>query len=343
MSSTSRHGMPAEWEPHERTIMAWPADRRIWGGLIAEAQLDVATVAKAIARFEPVLLMARPEHRARAQAQCGPSVQVVPVPVDDLWARDTGPVFVHGPDGLAGVDLNFNGWGGKQEHADDARVAENLLDRLDVPRISAPITTEGGALEVDSEGTLLATESSLVNDNRNAGRDRGEIELALRDLLGVRKVIWLKGVAGQDVTDCHVDTLARFVEPGVVVLNRPSADAPADAWSAVSDQALAVLRTATDAQGRALRVVELPEPNPNEIIEHDDEFLASYLNFYVLNGAVIVPRFGDRDADDRAADLLRELHPGREVVQLTINGIASGGGGIHCATQQQPRGPRQDP
>jgi agmatine deiminase len=157
------------------------------------------------------------------------------------------------------------------------------------------------------------------------------------DLFGVDKVIWFQGVAGKDITDCHVDALARFVGPGVVALHRPGPDTPPDIWSAASDQALTVLRKATDAAGRSLRVVEITEPDFNKIQGTGNDFLATYLNYYVLNGAVIVPRFGDRAADDKAASTLRELHPGRDVVQVSINAIASGGGGIHCSTQQQPK------
>ncbi|MER8185094.1 agmatine deiminase family protein [Kitasatospora sp. NPDC094015] len=331
--------MPAEWQPHTRTFMAWPALEEVWGDQLGAVRQDIARVAQAVGRFEPVVLMARPEQRAEAQQLCGSSVEVIDLPVDDLWARDTGPTFVTGAPGLAGVDFHFNGWGGKQTHDADARVAAELLDRYRIRRIDAPLTAEGGALEVDGEGTLMATESSLVNPNRNPGLDRDRIEADLKGLLGVRKVIWFQGVAGKDITDCHIDALARFAEPGVVVLHRPGPDTPPDIWSTASDQALQVLRGATDAQGRPLRVVELTEPDFTAITGHGDDFLATYLNYYVVNGGVIMPKFGDRAADDRAAGVLGDLHPDREVVQVPIDAIAAGGGGIHCSTQQQPVAP----
>ncbi|WP_042385302.1 agmatine deiminase family protein [Streptacidiphilus melanogenes] len=331
------YAMPAEWLEHERTFMAWPALTEVWGDQLPAVRNDIAGLARAVAQYEPVVLMARADQADQAQQQVGDSVEVVAIEVDDLWARDTGPTFVTGPAGLAGVDLNFNGWGGKQTHADDAHVAANLLAKYQVRRIRAPITGEGGAIETDGDGTLMATESSLVNDNRNPGLTRDEIEADLKAVLGVRKVIWFKGVAGQDITDCHVDALARFVGPGVVALQRPGPNTPPDIWSAASDQALTVLRQATDARGRSLRVVEITDPDLDLIEGAGKDFLATYLNFYVCNGAVVMPRFGDRQADDKAAAVLRDLHPDRDVVQVSINAIASGGGGIHCSTQQQPK------
>lgn len=328
--------MPAEWLPHTRTFMAWPALEEVWGSQLPAVRQDIANVAKAVAGFEPVVLMARSDQADQARQMCGSSVEVIELAVDDLWARDTGPTFVTGPQGLSGVDLNFNGWGGKQTHADDALVARNLLDRYGIPRVQAPLTGEGGALEVDGDGTLMATESSWVNANRNPGRSRDQIEADLKELLGVGKVLWIQGVAGQDITDCHIDALARFAEPGVVVLHRPAPDTPPDVWSQASDQALQVLGSATDAKGRKLRVVELTEPDPTRTEGQGKDFLATYLNFYVVNGGVIAPKFGDQSADDRAAGILADLHPGRQVVQVSINAVAAGGGGIHCATQQQP-------
>ncbi|GAB2719490.1 agmatine deiminase family protein [Kitasatospora kifunensis] len=331
--------MPAEWLPHVRTFMAWPALEEVWGSQLPAVRQDIANVAKAVAGFEPVVMMARPDQADQAQQLCGSSVEVIELTVDDLWARDTGPTFVTGPQGLAGVDFNFNGWGGKQTHANDSLVARNLLAKYGIRRIQAPVTGEGGAIEVDGEGTLLATESSWVNANRNPGKSREQIEAALKQLLGVEKVIWIQGVAGQDITDCHIDALARFAEPGVVVLHRPAADSPPDVWSQASDQALQVLGSATDAKGRKLRVVELTEPDVTKIQAQGKDFLATYLNFYVVNGGVIAPKFGDQSADDHAAGILTDLHPGRQVVQVSINAVAAGGGGIHCATQQQPELP----
>lgn len=326
--------MPAEGHPHLKTVMTWPT-RRIWGGELPAVRSDIAGIANAIAEFEPVTLLANGPDVASAERACGSGVDVVELPVDDLWARDTGPVFVLGPDGIAGVDLNFNGWGGKQEHGRDGAVARRLLGLEGIPRIEARVVAEGGAIEVDGEGTLLAAESSLVNDNRNPGMTRADVERELSRLFGITKVLWVKGLKGEDITDYHIDGLARFADPGVVVISTPAPDAPHDIWFEAYEQARGVLSAAVDAHGRRLELVDLPEPT--EIGPHSPDFVATYVNYYVANGAVIAQRFGDRKADGRAAAILRELHPGREVVQLSVDHVAAGGGGVHCATQQLPQ------
>lgn len=329
--------MPSESLPHARTFMGWPPAGSVWGRHTAAVRRDVAAVARVIAEYEPVVLLAGPGDAEAAREACGGAAGIAAVPVDDLWLRDSGPVFVTGPDGgPAGVDFRFNGWGGKQDHPRDGLVARRLLEEYGVPRIEAPFVAEGGSLETDGEGTLLVTESSLVNDNRNPGRSRAEIEGGLKELLGVTEVIWLEGVRGEDITDCHVDALARFAAPGTVVLSGPPAGAAPDVWSRVHERARAVLEHATDARGRSLEIVDLPEADPAELGERGEDFLGSYVNYYVADGAVILPRFGDRRADERAAAVLRDLHPGREVRAVEIPTLAEGGGGIHCATQQQP-------
>ncbi|WP_414504946.1 agmatine deiminase family protein [Streptomyces sp. NEAU-L66] len=326
--------LPDEAHPHEATYMSWPG-RRIWGPDTAGVRADIARLARTIAEFEPVRLLAGEREAKAAQRACGSGVEVVPTPVDDLWMRDTGPVFVLGPDGVAGVDLNFNGWGGKQEHGHDRRVARAILADERLPRIKAPLVSEGGAVEGDGQGTLMVAESSLVNDNRNPGRSREDLERELKDLFGATTVIWVKGVKGKDITDYHIDALARFSAPGVVVLSTPAKHAPRNDFTGAYEQAREVLEGAVDARGKRLEVVELPEPA--DIGRRGKDFLACYVNYYVANGAVIMPRFGDRKADSKAAAVLREQYPGREVVQLPVDNIGEGGGGIHCSTQQLPK------
>lgn len=326
--------MPDEAHPHELTYMAWPT-RRIWGSDTAGVRADIAGIARAVAGFEPVALLANERDVPTARKACGSGVEVVPTPVDDLWMRDTGPNFVLGDDGIAGVDLNFNGWGGKQTHGRDGDVAREILSDEDIRRIKAPITGEGGSIEVDGRGTLMATESSLVNANRNPGRSRADIERALGELFGATTVIWVDGVRGEDITDFHIDALARFSEPGVVVMSTPDDEAPRDVWTDAYDQARGVLDKAVDARGERLEVVELPEPV--DIGRRGEGFLASYVNYYVVNGGVVMPRFGDRRADREAAAVVRELYPGREVVQVSVDTLGEGGGGIHCSTQQMPK------
>ncbi|MFF8784986.1 agmatine deiminase family protein [Streptomyces sp. NPDC015125] len=326
--------LPDEAHPHEGTYMAWPT-RRIWGPDVTGVREDIARIARTIAEFEPVYLLANEREAQAARRACGSGVEVVPVPVDDLWMRDSGPVFVLGPDGIAGVDLNFNGWGNKQAHGRDSRVARAILDDERITRIKAPITAEGGAVEGDGHGTLLVAESSLVNSNRNPGKSRQDIERALKGLFGATTVIWVKGVKGKDITDYHIDALARFSEPGVVVLSTPPPHAPRNDFTGAYEQARTVLEHAVDARGKRLEVVELFEPA--DIGRRGEGFLACYANYYVANGAVIMPRFGDRKADGKAAATLRDLYPGREVVPVPVDHLGEGGGGIHCSTQQLPK------
>ena len=319
--------------------MSWPTED-IWGEQIDAVQRDIAGLARAIAGHQAVVLLARPELAAAARNACGSGVEVVPIPVNDLWARDTLPVFVERAGQVTGVDLNFNGWGNKQRpHDADSAAAAALLGRYQLPRQETTLVAEGGALETDGLGTLLATESSIVNDNRNPGRTRDQLEGELKALLGVQKVIWFAGVRGQDITDAHVDCLVRFAAPGVVLLDKSFPGTAPDVWSRSADQASTVLRSATDARGEPLEVVELTQPDPDKITGRGDEFVSSYLNFYVANTAVFLPRFGDAAADDNASQIMREHFPGREIVQVGIDAIAAGGGGIHCATHDQPGPP----
>ncbi|WP_194921219.1 agmatine deiminase family protein [Catenulispora rubra] len=335
-TGTSTRVFGAEWDPHLRTFMAWPASDAIWGDQLPAVQADIATLAKTISGFEHVVLLARPEQQAAAQSAVGSGVEVIPIPVDDLWIRDTGPVFVQDAGKTAGVTFHFNGWGNKQQHALDAGVAAAIIQKYQIPGIDSGMVAEGGALETDGKGTLMATESSLVNENRNPGKTRDQIEQLLKTALGVRKVIWFTGVKGQDITDAHVDCLARFAASGAVLLDKSFPGLPSDVWSRASDQARTVLADATDAAGRKVRVVDLPQPDPDKITGKGDAFVSSYANFFVANGAVIMPKFGDADADDQAAGILGEHFPGRKVVPVAIDAIAAGGGGIHCSTHDMP-------
>ncbi|MEV7420562.1 agmatine deiminase family protein [Streptomyces sp. NPDC089919] len=330
----------AEWESHTRTFMAWPAVAAgVWEEDLPYVREDIARIARAVGKYEAVVMMARPDQAAAAQRACGSDVEVIELAVDDLWARDTVPVFVEQAGKVVGVDFNFNGWGNKQLHGNDAQVGRNLLRRYGIPRVQAPLVAEGGSFETDGQGTLLVTESSIVNDNRNKGKSRDTVEAELKATLGVQKVIWLAGVRGQDITDAHVDSLVRFTEPGVVLLDRAAPNTPPDSWSRSADQAKSVLSKATDARGRRFEIVDLPQPDLNEITGRGDDFVSTYANFYVANDAVFMPRFGDRKADARAKGILQEHFPNRDVVQVSIDTIASGGGGIHCSTHDQPGKP----
>ncbi|MGW4892764.1 agmatine deiminase family protein [Kitasatospora sp. NPDC004240] len=335
-SGTAGRRFGAEWEKHARTFMAWPASENVWGDQLGAVRKDIAALAAAIGAHEPVTLLARPEQNEAARRACGGAVEVVPVPVDDLWARDTAPVFVEENGKVKGVDFNFNGWGGKQRHGNDGKVARTLLTTYGMERIETPLVAEGGSFETDGLGTLVLTESSVVNANRNPGMSRDRVEAELRKALGVTQVIWLAGVKGEDITDAHVDCLMRFVAPGVVLLDKAFPGTPADVWSRSADQAKSVLKDATDARGKRIEVIELPQPDPDAITGRGDAFVSSYMNFYIGGRGVYLPRFGDAKADDHARRVMKEHFPDREIVSVGIDAIAAGGGGIHCATHDLP-------
>ncbi|MEU6880424.1 agmatine deiminase family protein [Streptomyces sp. NPDC046712] len=329
----------AEWESHTRTFMSWPALASVWEDDLPYVREDIARIARAVGEYEAVVMMARPDQVAAAQRACGSQVEVIPLAVDDLWARDTVPVFVEDDGEVVGVDFNFNGWGNKQEHTNDAQVGRQLLGKYGIPREQAPLVAEGGSFETDGEGTLLITESSIVNDNRNRGKSRDRIEDELIETLGVEKVVWLAGVRGEDITDAHVDSLVRFVAPGVVLLDQAFPGTPPDSWSRSADQARSVLGRATDARGRRFEIIDLPQPDLDRLTGEGNDFVSTYANFYIANDAVFLPKFGDRKADARAKGILQEHFPKRDIVQLQIDTIASGGGGIHCSTHDQPGKP----
>ncbi|MFE6272013.1 agmatine deiminase family protein [Streptomyces goshikiensis] len=331
----------AEWESHARTFMSWPALENVWYEDLPAVRADIARVARAVGEYEPVVMLARPDQQEAAQRACGSGVEVIALPVDDLWARDTVPVFVEQDHKVLGVDLNFSGWGNKQEHRNDAQVGRLLLAKYGIERVRAPFVAEGGSFETDGEGTLLVTESSVVNKNRNPGKSRDQIEAELKSSLGIKKVIWLAGVRGQDITDAHVDSLVRFTAPGVVLLDQAFPGSEPDVWSRAADQARTVFKEATDARGKRLEVVDLPQPDLDKITGRGDAFVSTYANFYVANGAVFMPRFGDARADDRAKGILQEHFPKRDIVPVKIDTIAGGGGGIHCSTHDEPGKPAE--
>ena len=335
-ASGARFYMPEESSPHTRTWMQWPAHAGLYGDAdyFHLVQLDLAKLARTIAQFEEVCMLARREQMADARHLCGPTVIVIAMDVDDMWARDSGPTFVINGEGAQAIsDLNFNGWGDKQRHRDDANVASNVGLLQKIPCRKGSFISEGGAIEVDGDGTVLTTESAIINTNRNPGMDKAALEASLNAALGTAKVIWLPGVRGEDITDCHIDLLARFIRPGLVLVElMPEGDVCSEAKMA--EHAVAALSSATDARGRKLAVVTMRRSQTTRSTEPD--MCNGYANYYVCNGAVIVPEFGDASADAAAAEVLAGLYPGRKIVQVNVDVICENGGGIHCVTQQQP-------
>jgi agmatine deiminase len=333
MSLPTLH-MPAEWAPHSRCWMAWPVRPETFKGGIDDAKTAYAEVAQAIAQFEPVSMICAEADVAEASLACGKGVEVIGLPISDSWIRDSGPTFVHHSGAaLAGVHWRFNAWGRLYpDHQPDAELGRRLLERLELPVFPAPLVMEGGAFHVDGEGTLITTEQCLLNRNRNPDLSRGEIEGHLRAHLGVSKIVWLGEGYDGDETAGHIDEIATFVRPGVLLMGM-AAD-PSDPNYAVGQDNLARLKGVTDARGRPLEVVTVPVPARRDG-EDGRRLTLSYTNLYIANGGVVMPSFED-SADEEAFRIVRRLFPDREVVQVVANDIVRGGGGIHCITQQQP-------
>ncbi|MFB7253426.1 agmatine deiminase family protein [Streptomyces nojiriensis] len=329
--------VPIEDVRHTRTWMAWPDSTSIWGNTLGGVQQDIALIARTIAKYEPVYICANSGSAAKARSMCGSTVTVIStIPVDDCWMRDTGPVFrTDGSGGLDAVGLNFNGWGKKQAHSRDNLVAGRIASYVGVPFTAAALVGEGGAIEQDGAGTLMATRSSLVNKNRNPNRTEAQIEAALLAAYGASKVIWFDGVKGQDITDDHVDATSRFLTPGRAAVQMPLAS-DNDVYAKDARQQYQILSASTAADGTRMTVDQIQGPDYNKIRSANPDFLASYANYYLCNGAVISAHFGDTRADTAAKATLARLYPGRTVEQLNIDRLGTGGGGIHCVTQQQP-------
>lgn len=320
--------MPAEWEPHERTLMGWPCRRALWGDLMVQARADYAAVANAIARFEPVTMIAADQADVKlARAACDDGVEVVQLPLDDSWLRDFGPIYVYGEDGARlAIHFRFNSWGEKFLPFDrDAQVGGRIAEVLGDEVARAPIVLEGGSILGDGEGTLLATEQCLLHPNRNPSLSRAEIEQALRRWLGVRSIVWLgMGLVEDRDTDGHVDLIAAFTRPGQVLLQTVAPGNPN------YDNCEENRRRLHDAGIGVIDVPFLP------YVEVGGETVAAgYLNLYVCNGAVIVPVCGD-DTEAEALQLIGRAFPGREIVPVPGAVLAYGGGGPHCITQQVP-------
>lgn len=323
--------MPAEWDRHAGCLMQWPSRRELWRDRFDDARTDYAVVARAIAAFEPVVMVCNPGDAAGVRDLCGEAVRPLEIPIDDSWARDSGPVFVRDAAGsIAVVSFGFNAWGNRwHPHDDDARLAANVAERLRLPLFRAPFVLEGGSYAVDGEGTLITTEQCLLDPNRNPTWSREDLEQGLRDHLGVTTVVWLPHGHSLDVgpagTDGHVDGVAAYVAPAHVMLEAPTDPGSVD--TARARENLDALLAARDARGRAFEVTSI-DPGASGV---------SLANHYLANGAVIVPVDGNPD-EPRALAELAALHPDREVVGVPGETLALGGGGPHCITQQIPYG-----
>ena len=319
---------PAEWEPHERTLMGWPCRADLWGETIAQARADYAEVANAVAAFEPVTMIANPGADAQAaRAACGAGVEIVELPLDDSWLRDCGPIYVYDDAGVRiAVHFGFNAWGEKFPPWDrDAAVGRLIAQRLGDPVVDGRMVLEGGSITTDGQGTLLTTEQCLLNPNRNPSLSREQIEDTLRSRLGVQRILWLgMGLLEDRDTDGHVDLIAAFTEPGRALLQTVDEDNPNFEHCEENRRRLSHAGVA---------VTELPFLPYVEVAS--ETVAASYLNFYICNGGVIVP-VAAADTDAPALAIIAAAYPGREVVAVPGAVIAYGGGGPHCITQQVP-------
>jgi agmatine deiminase len=325
--------MPPEWARHERTLMAWPCRRELWEGQLAAAKAESAGVANAVGAFEPVTMVAgTPADAAEARAACSAAVEILELPIDDSWLRDSGPIFVvddhDAPTTRTGVHFGFNAWGDKFEgYADDQAIGGLLARHVGAGVVEAPLVLEGGSIAVDGTGVLLTTEQCLLHPNRNPGLGRGQIEQHLKDYLGVTRVVWLgQGLLEDKDTDGHVDLIAAFTKPGTVLLQRAAADNP-------NHDAMAANREIAVAAG--LEVIDF---DPLAYAEVGGEtVVASYLNFYVGDRFVIVPTAGQPELDAEALARIADAYePTKEVVGVPGTVHAFGGGGPHCITQQVP-------
>jgi agmatine deiminase len=320
--------MPAEWAPHERTLMAWPARLSLWGSQLAQAKADYAATATAVASFEPLTMVCADETAAaEARAALPGEVDVIVEPIDDSWLRDSGPIFVTGSDGRrAGVHFGFNAWGEKFEPFDkDAAIGGRLVELVGDSTYRSALILEGGSICADGEGTLITTEQCLLHPTRNPGLSREQIEHQLIDDLGVERVVWLgQGLVEDRDTDGHVDLIAAFTKPGEVLLQTVAEGNPN------FDNCRENVARLQDA---GIDVVEMPHLPYTEV---DGETVAcGYMNFYLCNDAVIVPVCG-ADTDPDALSRIAESYPGREAVPVPGAVLAWGGGGPHCITQQVP-------
>lgn len=323
--------VPPEEDRHERTFMQWPVSRTVHpdNAFLDLLQDTIADIANTIADFEPVVMLAARDDHAAARKRLADGVALWDVPTEDLWCRDSGPLFARTRVGSLIVShIQFNGWGGKQVHERDGRIARRVAERLDLPVIASGLTGEAGGVEQDGHGLLMAHESSWLNDNRNPGLTRDAIEERLLAAYGAERMIWSPGVWGEDITDYHIDSLARFTGPGRVLINLPDEPDDRDPFH------MAALDTHDRLVAEKLDVEVIPEPFRRRVQNLD--FVASYANYYVCNGAVIAAQFGDGETDRIAVDSLRRHYPGRAVVTLNVDALGEIGGGIHCATQQMP-------
>lgn len=333
--------MPAEWSPHQATWLSWPHNRETWPGVLEAAEQSMVDVVTALAPHETVIINVLNDAHGRHVSSClaghvaDDRIQLEKIATDDAWIRDYGAIIVRSKDSpsrLVAVDFDYNAWGCKYPPFDrDRAVAKQMAVQLGLRRIASAMVLEGGSVDVNGEGLGLVTEQCLLNPNRNPSMQPTEIEACLEEFLGLTEIVWLgEGISGDD-TDGHVDNLARFIDAHrvVTVVCSDSAD-PDHAALANNRQRLRAFR---DKNGRGLEVIDLPLPEP--VIHAGNRMPASYANFYIANGVVLMPAYGG-SADEAARGILADCFPGRQIVPIDCRALIVGFGALHCLTQQIP-------
>lgn len=339
-----RYRMPIEGAKHDCTWMAFSAGGYVLGesrDSQCEALRAWSAVANAIACFEPVRMLVDPAMTAIARQWLSPTIQLYETPLDDCWLRDSGPTFVHsvdeGASGVAAVDWTFNGWGAQSwaRWSKDSKVAEHVGRISRTPVVHSRLVLEGGGFHVDGQGTAILTETVPLDPHRNPAATKADIEQELYRVLGVEKVVWLPRGLTRDYetfgTRGHVDILATMPAPGVVLVHEQRDRNHPDYQ--ISQRTISLLEQARDARGKQLTVIPVPAPTAGYDAAGPNDY--SYINHYVLNGAVMACAFDD-PMDENAWDVLSQAYPGRKVVPLRARPLFQRGGGIHCITQQQP-------
>ncbi|MCC5023409.1 MAG: agmatine deiminase family protein [Candidatus Synoicihabitans palmerolidicus] len=333
--------MPAEWEPQEAVWLSWPHKKASWPGLFRTIPATFAGYVAAISRYEMVRINCGAPLQERAKRLCTKAgavmerVEFYDHPTNDAWCRDHGPIFVkHRKSGeVALTDWMHNAWGGKYPPFDlDNEIPPSVALALGMPRFEKSMVLEGGSIDVNGRGLLLTTEQCLLHPNRNPDLTRKEIEQALKDYLGVRRILWLgKGIVGDD-TDGHIDDIARFFKPdGLITCVEKNRRSPNHKLFAANRERMLDFRT---MQGKPIEVVELPIPKP--VIIKGVQVPASYANFLIVNGAVLVPTFQQPRRDAEACSIIGSWFPGRDVVPIDCSALIWGLGTLHCLSQQQP-------
>ena len=326
---------PAEWQPHSACWLAFPSHRDLWLESLDIVQTEFVALAKAIATSEALEILVLEESAELARELLGDlSVRFHHIPFGDIWMRDITPIYVKNTEGkLGALHFQWNGWGGKYLLEHDDRVADRILQTLDIPRFEFDWVLEGGAIEVDGEGTCLTTKQCLLNPNRNPQMDQAAIESGLKSALGVEKVLWIEKGLLNDHTDGHIDTIARFIAPHTVMCMQPTI--PDDPNYQVLHDIVEQLEAMTDAKGRKLKVIKIP--SPHLVVDDEGEIMpASYLNFYISNDSVIIPTYGSINDDLAVAEIAKHF-PNRKVIGLSAKNILLGGGAFHCITCHQPK------